>query len=230
MADAGMASPADLAEVVTVGVASLADACAASLAHAGMVFPTGLAGVVTLGMASLADAGVVTVGVTDLADAGEASLTDAEAVSLADPAGSIAGAVTDLNVPAPIVTDAISLLQGCVDDPEYGDNVSPDVSCQEMPQIQNDLDYQYVNCVSCDPVGMDYAVLAESYTCSFETLLSEPLCTITDDMTYQEKIEALSGTVYDYDEVIDNQPGYFDYDDPRDYEEWCDWDDSDEGE
>ena len=31
-------------------------------------------------------------------------------------------------------------------------------------------------------------------------------------MTYQEKIEALSGTIYDYDDVIDKHPDYFDYD------------------
>ena len=53
----------------------------------------------------------------------------------------------------------------------------------------------------------------------FRTLLSEPLCVITDDMTYLE-IEALSGTMYDYDDVNDNTPVYFDYDDPRHYEEW----------
>ena len=46
-------------------------------------------------------------------------------------------------------------------------------------------------------------------------------------MTYQEKIKALSGTINNYDEVIDDTPGYFDYDDPRDYEEWCDWNDID---
>ena len=55
------------------------------------------------------------------------------------------------------------------------------------------------------------------------TLPSEPLCVITDDRTYQEKIEALSGTIYDYDDVCDNRPDYFDYDDPYDYEEYgCD--------
>ena len=96
-----------------------------------------------------------------------------------------------------------------------------------MSQIQNDLDYQHVDYMSCDPVSMDYAVPADGHTCSFEMLLSEPLCAITDDMTYQEKIETLIGTIYDYDDVIDNQPGYFDYDDPRDYEEWCDWNDPD---
>ena len=50
--------------------------------------------------------------------------------------------------------------------------------------------------------------------CPVETLPSEPLCVVTDDMTYQEKIEALSGTMYDYDDVCDNRPHYFDYDDP----------------
>ena len=29
--------------------------------------------------------------------------------------------------------------------------------------------------------------------------------------------------------MIDNQLGYFDYDDPCDYEEWCAWDDPEEG-
>ena len=54
-----------------------------------------------------------------------------------------------------------------------GDNVSPGVWCPEMPQIQNDSDCQYV----------DY----DGYTCSFETLLSEPLCAVMDDMTYQKR-------------------------------------------
>ena len=56
-----MAFPTDLTGVVTVGVASLADA--------GMVLPADLAGEATVGVTSLADAGMVTVGVTDLADA-----------------------------------------------------------------------------------------------------------------------------------------------------------------
>ena len=43
------------------------------------------------------------------------------------------------------------------------------------------------------------------------TFSSEPVCVITDYMTYQEKIEALNGTMYDYDDVCDNLPDYFDY-------------------
>ena len=35
----------------------------------------------------------------------------------------------------------------------------------------------------------------------------------------------MSGTIYDYDDVIDNTPDYFDYDDQRDYEEWDGWND-----
>ena len=48
------------------------------------------------------------------------------------------------------------------------------------------------------------------------TLPSEPICVITDDMTDEEKIEALNGTIYDYDAVCDNLPDYFDYDEPYD--------------
>ena len=55
-------------------------------------------------MASLADAGVV--GVTDLADAG--------AASLAAPAGIVAGAIMDWNVPDLVETVDLPLLQGCV--------------------------------------------------------------------------------------------------------------------
>ena len=38
-------------------------------------------------------------------------------------------------------------------------------------------------------------------------------------MTYQEKIEILSGTMYDHDDYCDNLPNYFDYDEPYDWEE-----------
>ena len=54
--------------LVTVGVADFVDDRAAPLADAGMAFPPDLAGVVTVGVAHLADAGMVTVGVTDVAD------------------------------------------------------------------------------------------------------------------------------------------------------------------
>ena len=38
------------------------------------------------------------------------------------------------------------------------------------------------------------------------TFPSELSCVITDEMTYQEKIEALNVTMYDYDDVCDNLP------------------------
>ena len=38
---------------------------------------------------------------------------------------------------------------------------------------------------------------------------------------------ALGGDSYDYEDGVDSQPGSFDYDDPRDYEEWCAWNDVD---
>ena len=77
LADAEMAFPANLAEVVAVDVAALADAVmvtvgVADSADAGRAFPADLAGVVAANVATLADAGMVNVGVADLADAGMA--------------------------------------------------------------------------------------------------------------------------------------------------------------
>ena len=71
------------------------------------------------------------------------------------------------------------------------DCVSAGIWCQEMPEIRNDSGCQYDNYVSCVPVGMDYDVSADGYNCSFETLLSEPLCAVMDGVAYRE-IEALS--------------------------------------
>ena len=68
LAVSGAASLTDFARVVTVGVASLADAGVAFLADAGVASPTDLAVVVTVGVGSLADAGAAS-----LADAGVAS-------------------------------------------------------------------------------------------------------------------------------------------------------------
>ena len=38
-------------------------------------------------------------------------------------------------------------------------------------------------------------------------------------MTYQEKIEILSGTMYDYDDYCDSCPDYCDYDEPGDWDD-----------
>ena len=108
---------------------------------------------------------------------------------------------------------------------DSGDCASPDACCQEMAKIGDDSNCQYINYVGCDVDCVDLTVLEGGDDYPVGTLSSELLCIITDDMTYQEKIEALSGTIYDYDDVIDNHPGYFDYDDPCDYEEWDTWHD-----
>ena len=239
---AGAVSLVDLAEVVTIGVtpsaiagvASLADAGVASLADAGVVALADLAVGFTIGVASLADAGVAS-----LADAGVASLADAGVAFLVDLAGSVAGEVTNLAVLVCVRTEEMTLLQECVvRDPsvfdgsvycdsemDCSDCASPDAWCRKMPEIRDDLVCQYVNYVGCDPDCVDRTVPEGGDDCPFGTLSSEPLCVITDDMTYQEKIEALSATIYDYDDVNDNRPGYFDCNDPCDYEEWCSWDD-----
>ena len=74
---------------------------------------------------------------------------------------------------------------------------------------------------------MGCTLSADGYSGLFGTVLSGPWCPVTNDMTYWERFDALGGDSYDYDEGVDSQPGFFDYDDPWDYEEWCDWNDVD---
>ena len=38
-------------------------------------------------------------------------------------------------------------------------------------------------------------------------------------MTYQEKIDIIRGSVYDYDDYCDSCPDYFDYDEPNDFDD-----------
>ena len=74
----------------------------------------------------------------------------------------------------------------------------------------------------CDnPDCVDYAVPDDIDGYPERMLPSEPICVITDDMSYQQKIEALNGTIYDYDTVCDSLPDYVDYDEPYDCEELC---------
>ena len=55
--------------------------------------------------------------------------------------------------------------------------------------------------------------------CPGVTRLTNPVEVVTDGMTYQEIIEILSGSVYDYDDCFDNYLDYFDYDDPGDVDD-----------
>ena len=51
------------------------------------------------------------------------------------------------------------------------------------------------------------------------TFPPEPVNVVTDGMTYQEKIDILSGSVYDYDDYCDSCPDYFDYDELNDFDD-----------
>ena len=151
-----------------------------------------------------------------------ASLADAGVASQADISDSIAGRVMDLTVQVRVRTEEMifqqegvvrnrSVSNGSVygdSEMDCGDCASPIAWCQEMPEICDNSNCQYINFVGCDPHCVDRTVLEGGE---------------------KEKIEAMSGTIYDYDDVIDNQPGYFDYDDPCDYGEWCAWDVPGEG-
>ena len=57
-------------------------------------------------------------------------------------------------------------------------------------------------------------------------LLCDSECPVTEDMTYWERRDILGDDSYDYADGVCDHPGDFDYDDPRDYEEWCDWNDT----
>ena len=63
---------------------------------------------------------------------------------------------------------------------------------------------------------------------SLATCSSEESCPVVNYMTCWEKLEAMSDDSYDSYEGADGPLGYFDYDDPRDCEEWCAWNDVDE--
>ena len=206
LADAGLASSADLAGGVTVGVASLAVAGVASPADAGVASLADLAGDVTVGVASLADAGVA---------------------FLADLAGNVAGGVTSLADPVSVVTflegcgvqsESIFVgADGCDNGPycfvcdEPGDFdicqdmtfltepvnvVSPGVTYHESPDVLvgssvYEYDYHggnlpdYVDCAEPD----DFDGYPDV------TFPPELVDVVTDGMTYQEKIDILSGSV-----------------------------------
>ena len=85
LADAGIPFPADPVGMVTVAVADLADA--------GMPFSANPAGAVTVGAAFLANAEMVTIGVTDLADAGIPFPVD--------PAGTVTVGLAGAGIPFP---------------------------------------------------------------------------------------------------------------------------------
>ena len=59
---------------------------------------------------------------------------------------------------------------------------------------------------------------------------SDQSCPVVDYMTCWEKHEAMSDDSYDSYEGVDGRPEYFDCNDPRDYDEWCAWNDVDEDE
>ena len=61
-----------------------------------------------------------------------------------------------------------------------------------MPEGCDDSVCEYVNYVGCDPDCVEQTVLEGGDDYPVGMLPSEPLYVITDDMTYQEKIEALS--------------------------------------
>ena len=95
---------------------------------------------------------------------------------------------------------------------------APNAWCHDLPEIWSDPVCEYVNYVGHIPDCVDHAVLDDVDGYPEETFPSEPVCIITDDMTYQWKIETVNGTIYDCDDVCDNLPDYFDYEELRGFD------------
>ena len=98
--------------------------------------------------------------------------------------------------------------------PEPVNVVTPGVAYQENSVVWGGSVSAYVdysgdpqNYLNCDELG-------GCDGCPGVTLLAEPVEVVEEGMTYQEKIDILSGSVYDYDDYCDNCPIYFDYEYP----------------
>ena len=222
LADAGIPFPADPAGTVTVGVVNLADA--------GIPFPLDPAGAVTIGVASLADVGMITVGVIDLVDVGVAPLADAGMAFPGDLAGVVTVGVTPLAKTGMVtvgVADGADAapMDGEGVDIRCGDRLSTGVWCPGRTPIRNELHDQLVVSVSCHPVNVNYTMPTDDSKELFGNVLSGQMCPVISERTNWEGREALWGDSYGYHGDFDSRPGSCDYDDPRDYQEWCDWSD-----
>ena len=107
----------------------------------------------------------------------------------------------------------------------WGDQLSPGVWFRDKNLAQQNFDFQS-DLLHTDWNDM-YCLVAAGAP---ETLLYDLGCPVMDDMSYWERLEALGDDSYGYDDSVGGQPDYFDCDDPRDYEEWCDWNDAEAAE
>ena len=87
---------------------------------------------------------------------------------------------------------------------------------------------QFVGSVSCNPVDVNYTMPTDDPKQLLGNFLSSQICPVIHEMTDWDRHEALGGDSYGYYGDFDSPPGFSDYDDPRDYREWCDWSDVEE--
>ena len=113
--------------------------------------------------------------------------------SSADLVGNVTIVVTFLAGPGGIVTDGMKC--GALDGLVY----DCDDYCDGSPGYWNDDEPG--DC-GCCPDGM---------------LLADPVSVVTNEMTFQERCDVLSGSVYDYDDYCDDSPDYFYYDEPGEF-------------
>ena len=81
-----------------------------------------------------------------------------------------------------------------------------------------------IGSVSCDPLDVKYAMLADDHGEVFETF-SDQVCLVVPEIHHWERRKAL-GCYGDFD----SRSGSSDNDDPRDYRKWGDWSDIEDDE
>ena len=145
---------------------------------------------------------------------------------LSDPAGAVAVGVADL-------ADVVDVSRCGSGHVGWDDRTLPGDGHRTWIPSQQDVDRQYVSYVGCAPMQMSGLVPVAGCSGSLSACSPDLSCPAADYVTCWEKLEAMSDDSYDSEDIyyssgeVGGQPECFDYDDPRDYEEWCAWNDVD---
>ena len=216
-AAAGVLSSAVIAaDVAPLANAGMVTVRVTVLPDAGSKLPADLAGVATMRVASLANVGEIALGVTDSAVARAVRLASAGGMFPAVFPGQVAAG-------APVQAHDVSVnvlgIQTCK---VWGDRFSPGVWCRDKTLGRQNCNFHPAGSLCSGWVHSASSVAMGASA----PLLCDLECPVTEDITCWEHLDILGDDSYDYADDGCDHPGDFDYDDPRDYEEWYDWNDT----
>ena len=103
--------------------------------------------------------------------------------------------------------------------------VLTDMWCRGETSIRNDWPAILIRSVSCDPLDVRYAMLADDHRKVLENFSSDQVCPVVPDIHDWERRKALGGDRYSYYGNFDSRSRSSDYEDPKDYREWYAWSD-----